>query len=241
MTMQQLEGTPARRGPDWGELGPAMRALSERHRDFVRAYVMNPNPNVGGGKAAAYRAAGMGLNSSKEQQAKYGWDLCQEDRIQAAIAEEAKRLVRAGAPGAANILFDVLYDEKSSAADKLRAAGMVLARTDPEIQRADLGVTVKIISRDQEELEEYRAAIEIGATPEKLRELFGGNRLPQIERLDAEDRAQKARVVGAQVIEVKPIEEARPPPAKPAKRAAPVEPPPAEPSPSIDADMLEDL
>jgi hypothetical protein len=226
---------PARRD-EFGQLGPCMRALSERHRDFVRAYVMNPNPNAGGGKAAAYRAAGMGLNSSAAQQAKYGWDLCQEDRIQAAIAEEAKRLVRAGAPGAANILFDVLYDEKSSAADKLRAAGMVLARTDPEIQRGELDMRLKIVSRDEEELEEYRAAVHIGATRAKLIELFGENRLPVIERLDAADRSSKAKVIEAEV-----VEEVSPPPAKPKRVVKPVELVPAEPSPSIDADMLEDL
>ncbi len=216
---------------NWGELGPAMRVLSERHRAFVRAYVMNPNPSTGGGKAAAYRDAGMGLNSSKEQQAKYAWNLCQEDRIQAAIAEESKRLVRSGAPGAANVLFDVLYDPGTSAADKLRAAGMVLARTDPEIQRTDLSVTHKIISRDEEELEEYRAAVHIGASRTKLAELFGENRLPVIERLDAEDRAKKAKVIEAEVIEAPPTE----------RRARPAELPAAEPSPTIDADMLEDL
>jgi hypothetical protein len=218
-----------------GQLGPAMRALSGWHRAFVRAYVMNPNPNVGGGKAAAYRAAGMGLNSSKEQQAKYAWDLCQDDRVQAAIAEESKRLVRAGAPGASNVLFDVLYDPTTSAADKLRAAGMVLARTDPEVQRHDLSVTHKIVSRDEEELEEYRAAVHIGAGREKLIELFGENRLPAIERLDMEDRARKAKVVEAEIIEV-----AAPPPATP-KRVKPVELPPDQPSPTVDEDMLEDL
>lgn len=228
---------PARR-EDFGQLGPCMRALSERHREFVRAYVMNPNPNVGGGKAAAYRAAGMGLNSTNEQVAKMAWDLAQDDRIQAAIAEEAKRVIRGGAPEAVAAVFGVMNNPTASGSDVLRAAGMVLARTDPEIQRTDLSVTHKIISRDEEELEEYRAVIALGATREKLRELFGGNRVPVLERLDADDRAKKAKVVEAEVIEAVPA----PPPAKPKQKPSALRP--VEPPPTIDADyaaMLEDL
>jgi hypothetical protein len=226
---------PARR-ETWGELGPAMRALpNDRWRDFVRAYVQNPNPNTGGGKAAAYRAAGMGAGSTTEQQAKNAWDLCQEDRIQAAIAEEARKAIRAGAPEAVHHVYGVMNNPNSSGSDILRAAGMVLARTDPEVQRHDLSATIKIISRDEEELEEYRAAVHIGATREKLMELFGENRLPAIERLDAEERANKAKVVDAEVVEE--IPEEKPASKKPARRAAP----PVKAEPEIDPDMMEDF
>jgi hypothetical protein len=90
-----------------------------------------------------------------------------------------------------------------------------------------------VISRDEEELEEFRAAIEIGATPAKLRELFGGNRVPVLERLDAADRASKAKVVEAEVIEIVP-EVPAPLAAKPKRVGLP----PAEPEPTV---SLEDI
>ena len=137
-------------------------------------------------------------------------------------------------------LLNIVHDHSNAASDRLRGIGMILARTDPEVQRTDLSITHKIISRDEEELEEYRAAVAIGASPEKLRELFGGNRLPVIERLDAEDRASRAKVViDADAIEVMDEEPARAPAKKPAAAKQPAEP--ARPLPAIDAEMLEDL
>jgi hypothetical protein len=50
------------RPENFGELGPAMRALSnERYREFVRHYVIGKPRR---GAAAAYRAAGLGLKST---------------------------------------------------------------------------------------------------------------------------------------------------------------------------------
>jgi hypothetical protein len=87
--------TPARRAEIWGEMGPAMRALpNAAWRTFVFEFVSNPNPNTGGGKAAAYCAAGFGLGSDATQQAKDAWKLAHDDRIIAAISEEARKVGR---------------------------------------------------------------------------------------------------------------------------------------------------
>ncbi|HEY2229777.1 MAG TPA: hypothetical protein VGI22_18970 [Xanthobacteraceae bacterium] len=227
---------PARRD-DHGQLGPAMRVLSERHRAFVRAYLQNLNPKLGGGKAAACRAAGLGESSTVEIQAKRAWDLAHDDRVLAAIAEESKKYIRGGAPDAVSELMNIVHDRSNAASDRLRGIGMILARNEPEVQRTDLHVTHKVISRDEEELEEYRASIEIGASPSKLRERVGGNRVPELERLDAEDRANKAKVViDADVIEVAEEEPVRTPARKPVAAERP-----AEQVPAIDPEMLEDL
>jgi hypothetical protein len=116
---------PAPLRDEHGQLGPAMRSLSPRHRAFVQHYW-------------AYRSAGFGEGSTKEQQAKDAWKLANDDRIQAAIAEEARRVLRAGSPEAVHAVYSVMNNPAALGSDVLRAAGMVLARTDPEIQRTDL-------------------------------------------------------------------------------------------------------
>ena len=70
---------PARREETWGSLGPAMRSLSETHREFVRAYIKNPLRSTGGGKVAAYRAAGLGEGSANDIQAENAWKLARDD------------------------------------------------------------------------------------------------------------------------------------------------------------------
>ena len=53
-------------------------------------------------------------------------------------------------------------------------------------------VTHRHLDADQEGLEELRALRQIGATREKLIELFGGNGLARLERLDAADMMRRA-------------------------------------------------
>jgi hypothetical protein len=86
----------------------------------------------------------------------------------------------------------------------VKAIGMVLARTDPEVTRHDMNIVHRHIDPDQEELEELRALRQLGTARSKLLELFGGNGLARLEKLEAEDnerRAAKAKVVEGEVIE----------------------------------------
>jgi hypothetical protein len=53
-------------------------------------------------------------------------------------------------------------------------------------------VTHKVVDPDQEALQELRAARHIGATREKLIELFGSNGLERLEALEAAENAQRA-------------------------------------------------
>jgi hypothetical protein len=81
---------------------------------------------------------------------------------------------------------------------------MVLARTDPEIERHDFSVTHKVLNPDEEALEELRALRQLGTRRDKLLELFGGNALPRLEALEASDKARRAasaKVVEGEVID----------------------------------------
>jgi hypothetical protein len=193
----------ARRNQDWGELGPAMKALpNARWRAFVEFYLLE-KPGRGAPVAAA-RRAGFGSQKSKPIDiASIASRPMRDERMIAAIAEEARKIVRAGAPEAAKALLELVRDPEHR--DHARGIAMVLARTDPEVQRHDLQVTHKIIDEDQESLEELRALRHLGTSREKLLELFGGNGLARLEKLEAaeqERRALAAKVIDGEAIEV---------------------------------------
>ena len=147
--------TPARRKEALGEYGPAMKALpNDKWRAFVEFYLLE-EPGRGAQTNAA-RRAGFGSPRSKPiDMAHIGWRLMRDERMQAAIAEEARKLLRGSAPEAAKALIGLIRNPDHK--DHARAIGMMLARTDPEITRHDMNITHRVIDPDQEELEELRA------------------------------------------------------------------------------------
>jgi hypothetical protein len=130
------------------------------------------------------------------------WKLSHDDRAIAAIAEETKKVIRTGAPEAANALLNLIRDPEHK--DHGRAVGMLLDRVDPLVTRHDIAVTHRVIDPDTEALEELRALRQLGASREKLIELFGHNGLERIETMDAADtarRAAEAKVIDGEIIE----------------------------------------
>jgi hypothetical protein len=191
---------------DWGQLGPAMRALpNNRYRAFVELYLLE-KPGHGAQTNAAQRAGFGTGRTSPLNMARIASRLMRRDDIVAAIAEEARKIVRGGAPEAAKALLNLVRDPEHK--DHARGIAMVLARTDPEISVHDVHVTHKIVDPDQEALEELRALRQLGTARDKLLELFGPNGLDRIERLDSAEttrRAAEAKVIDGEVIE--PAEE----------------------------------
>ena len=130
-----------------------------------------------------------------------------DERAIAAIAEESRKVIRTGAPEAANALMNLIRDPKHR--DHGRAIALMLERTDPAETRSHHSVDVvhKIIDPDLEALEELRALRELGTSRQKLLELFGPNGLDRIERLEASDqvrRAANAKVIEGECIETAP-------------------------------------
>jgi hypothetical protein len=201
---------PARK-EDFGEPGPAMRALpNNRWRAFVEFYVLgsftNSRKNNHGAQAEAVRKAGFGGPKTKPSiLGQIGWKLMRDDRIIAAVAEESRKLLRSGAPEAVKALLNMVRDPDHKGHE--RAIGMVLDRVDPLTTHQHIDVIHKHIDRDQEELEEFRAVKLLGAPREKLLELYGGNGLARIEALEAADAAQRARdakVIDGEAVEIEP-------------------------------------
>jgi hypothetical protein len=190
----------ARRKEDWGELGPAMRALpNNRYRAFVEFYLLE-KPGYGAQTNAARRAGFGHARTTPLNMARIASRLMRDDRTIAAIAEESRKMLRGGAPEAVKALQNLVRDPEHK--DHARGIAMVLARTDPEVQQHDLQVSHRIIDADQEALEELRAARTLGATREKLIELFGGNYLPRLERLEAAEIERSAKVIDSDAVEI---------------------------------------
>jgi hypothetical protein len=183
--------------PDtWGELGPAMRALpNERWRQFVYNYVAG-HPTRGA--AQAYRNAGFGMDSTPLNQARAAWMLLHDDRVLAAVAELSRKYYRSAIPEAVQAVRDIIADPDHR--DRARVSMALIDRVDPLVGRSELQITTRHISRDEEDLEELKALRTLGATRERLTELFGENYLPRLERLEAK-KAAEAKVVGATTID----------------------------------------
>jgi hypothetical protein len=178
---------------DWGQLGPAMRALpSNKWRAFVEFYLLE-EPGYGA-QASAARLAGFGKpKTTPLNMARIASRLMRDDRMIAAIGEESKKIVRGGAPEAAKALLALVRDPAHK--DHARAIGMVLARTDPETTVQNLNITHKILDPDQEAIEKLRALRSLGTPRAKLLELFGPNGLERLEAQDMVRRSDEARVI----------------------------------------------
>jgi len=186
---------------DWGQLGPAMRALpNDRWRDFVYHLVNNPGY---GAQSRAARLAGFGESSTPTVVAKIAHRLAHDERMIAAIAEESKKIVRAGSPEAVNALYAMIRNPDHKGHE--RAVAMVLDRVDPVVTQQNVSVTHRTIDPDAEALEEYRALKALGTSREKLLELFGHNGLARVEQQEAADtvkRLEAAKVIDGDYSEV---------------------------------------
>jgi phage terminase small subunit len=182
----------------WGELGPAMKALNERQREFVR-YLVTEKPGYGA-LTRAYRKAGYGKNSKPATLSKEAHHISRDERIIAAVAEESRKVIRIGHPEAASALLNMIRDPGHR--DHARAVMGLLDRVDPVATKHSIDVTHRTIDPDQEALEEMRAARKLGATRDKLLELYGANGLDRLEALEAVDNARRADA--AKIIEHQP-------------------------------------
>ena len=186
---------------NWGELGPAMRVLNERQRLFIRA-LLAEKPGYGAA-TNAFRKAGYGKTSKAATQSKEAHKMLRDDRIIAALAEEAKKVIRGiGHAEAVSALLNMVRSPEHR--DHARAVDMIMRRVDPEVNKYTVDVTHRVDDPDREALEEIRALRKLGTARDKLLELYGPNGLDRLEALEAADtahRAAQAKIVEGRVIE----------------------------------------
>jgi hypothetical protein len=183
---------------EWGALSDEMRALpNNKWRAFIEHFLLQ-EPGYGAATAAA-RSAGFGKpDSSALTMAQIASRLLRDPRIVAALAVESKKLLRAGAPEAVKALMAMVRDPSHK--DHGRAVGLVIARVDPEVSKHDVSIVHRILDPDEEALEELNALRHLGTSREKLTELFGGNGLARLEKLEIAKRSQDAKIIEGEVI-----------------------------------------
>jgi hypothetical protein len=182
---------------DWGSMSDAMRALpNDQVRAFVRAYVVHPPGQ--GALLNSYISAGYGKPDSKrETLSKNAWHLAHDPKVVAAVREEVVKVLRLSHPEAVNTLLECMRDPTNK--DRWKCALAILERTDPTMTHNRLDITHRVIDPDQEALDELRAARSLGASRERLIELFGSNELPRLEKLEAR-KAEQAKVIEGETI-----------------------------------------
>jgi hypothetical protein len=194
----------ARRKDAWPLLGEAMNALpNNKWRNFVE-FLLLETPGYGSQTNAARRAGFGRRNTSPLNMARISSRLMADPRIQAAVAEESRKMLRSGAPEAVKAVYAGIRNPNHPAHAKFVA--MVLDRSDPAEHRQLVEVTHRSVDPDQEALEELRAARQLGAPREKLLELYGVNGLDRLEQLEAQDRARRAseaKIIDSVAVEVR--------------------------------------
>lgn len=109
---------------DNDDFGPEMAALTEKQRAFVMAMI--EYPGITQGRAA--EIAGYSTSSGVFLR-KTGHYCAHHPGVQAAIRAEAGKRLNSTSLTAANVLLELLTDEKVEAKDRIKAAGMLLDRS----------------------------------------------------------------------------------------------------------------
>jgi phage terminase small subunit len=175
-------------GDGTAEWGPAMLALSDRHKAFVLAlYQIKPGY---GAHVKAAKLAGFGTSKSTPQ----SWSviasqLAHDDKILAALYEEDQKRIRASAPRAIRALQHLIEDPEHK--DHARGIGMVLDRVHPIETRHTVDVHHHV-DHDAEAIAQLRMLKSLDVPRAKLEEVFGFSGLSRYERLlDIEDAKRR--------------------------------------------------
>jgi phage terminase small subunit len=104
--------------------GPMMKALpSDRMRQWVISYLDN------GGRDQGKAAAEAGYTGSHQTLAVTGHRLAHDERVQAALHEEAHKRLRAGTILSVSVLTEIISNDTQQTKDRLKAIEMLLNRT----------------------------------------------------------------------------------------------------------------
>jgi phage terminase small subunit len=122
ITTRKLRPDEAHLALDEAKLGPAMLALSERRRAFVIKYL---EMGVKANATEAARLAGYVDDPTAKVSAHR---LLHDERVIAAIQEEARKRLQAGTLVATAYVLEVITDEKADPKDRLKASLALMDR-----------------------------------------------------------------------------------------------------------------
>lgn len=180
------------------KMGPAMASLpSDKQRAYIDALFEVPpgrGAMVAAARVAGYQGDPHALTATANR-------LMRDPRIQAAIAEETKRRIRALGPASVSAITDIIADPLHR--DRLKASLAVIEKIEPSITRlqGEIHHTHEVIDHNKEAVAQLRTLQSLGVAEDKLIELFGINGLERFRRMLAAEDAAKA-AAAQPVIEV---------------------------------------
>jgi hypothetical protein len=168
--------------PDGGDWGPAMAKLNPRHRAVVLSLF-----DAKGNRTEALRRNGYGKTSSDRNLHAEASKFFARADVRKAVRETCDSYVDGSEPEVIAAVLDILRNEKIKPSDRLRAAGMLWDRSNPVTLRHEVAIEHSFEARHDRAVEDLRILRDdIGASREKLIEIFGYSGLPHYERLLAE-------------------------------------------------------
>ena len=153
-------------------LGPAMQALSPLMQRFVVALVQTGCTQAKAAELAGYTGSAETLRAT-------GHRVAHDARVQAALHEEATRLIGSTSTMAVNVLIDVARDKTLAPRDRIKAASELLNRGGLH-PLSESKLTVEHVGRtEKEQIERIRVlAGHLGLDPRQL--LGAGGVAPEI-------------------------------------------------------------
>ena len=146
------------------------------------------------------------INPKRSTITKYAHVVSRDPKVILALQAESRKIVRGhGYAVAVRAVMNLVNDPTHR--DHARGVSMVLDRVDPAQTHHLVDVQHHVqLDPDAEALAQYRACVAIGASPEKLEQLFGYSGLARLEQRDREERERAAPA--AKLIEATVIKEA---------------------------------
>jgi hypothetical protein len=174
------------------EIGPAMRALSARHRQAVIELF-----NTGGNRTAALRRCGYG--GSPKNLNSHASKFFSDRRVRAAIREECAARLEYLEPEIIEAVRTIANNTKFKPADRLRALGLLWDRSRPIESKHTIAVEHHV-TNDERDVQHYLAMKKIGAPTDAFLRRFGPNGMARVEALVAAEEARRRQLDG-QVID----------------------------------------
>lgn len=148
---------------------------TDKMRKFVLHYVSHRN-----GARASREAGYLPETATAEDHAQNAYKILHREDVTNAVIAMTRRQLRQLAPEAINAIKETL--QTTFHKDRMRAAAMVLERTDAPVQRVEGKIThTHVLDHEAEALNQLRSLKALGVARDKLIEVFGQFGLERLE------------------------------------------------------------
>jgi hypothetical protein len=184
----EARGLAPSTGEPTPELGQAMRALHPRWQRAVTALFLTNGDRTKALRLAGYQGKAESLRVMASR-------LFADDRVRAAIREEASKNIDVAEPEMLGTTLSILRNVGERASDRLAAVRMIWDRSNPVVSKHKLEITHHL-SNDERDIQHYRALKKLGATPDAFVARFGPHGIARVQALILAEEAKHREIEG---------------------------------------------